>query len=645
MPENENGIVNEAASSAPVETPAPEEKKEKGLWGVIVKIMAVLAIAMSLFHFITSGFGTLPTTQQRSVHLGFVLVLIFLQASVKETKLIKKIWNLLLAIVSLAISIYAYTGWYGMMMRVAFPNTLDIVMGCAGVICVIIGTRRKLGNALPIMASIFILYALFGQYLPTVIGHRGYTIKRIVSVLYMDTQGIYGQVCGISATYIFLFVLFGAFLESSGAGEFFINLSAAVFGKKRGGSAKAATIASCLFGMVSGSAVANVMAIGPLTIPMMNKTGYDKRFGGAILSVAGTGGQFMPPIMGAAAFIIAETLGMPYLNIALAAFIPGVLYYLAIIFIIDLRSAKMNIKPMENVPNWKEVLKNGFYLSFPVLLLIYFLAIARWSPIKSGFWCIIALFVVSMIKKETRMSPKKILETLRLGAMASLDVAIVCSLAGVMMGMLSLTGLGLKFSNLLITLSGGKMIILLLMTMVAALILGMGMTTTSVYIILSVLVAPALVDMGVSQLAAHLFVFYFGILSAITPPVATASYAAASVAGDDPMKLGWVAWKVGLSGYILPFIFIYSPELLMQGSVFNIILATVTSIIGIYALSVALEGYFKYKVNIVFRILLGGAALCMIISGWVTDVIGLAVMAAILVPQYIKSKKETPKVA
>ncbi|MDO5562845.1 MAG: TRAP transporter permease [Synergistaceae bacterium] len=611
----------------------------------LLKAMAWIAIAMSTFHLVTAGIGSLPTTQQRSVHIGFALVLIFLQAYFKESdsgKLgkVNKLFNIIMAVCSLAISVYAFMYWYDMMMRVAFPSKIDLLMGCVAIGCVIYAAKKKLGYALPIMAILFILYALYGNYLPTLIGHRGYTLKRIVGTLYMDTAGIYGQVAGISATYIFLFVLFGAFLESSGAGRFFIDLSTALFGRTKGGSAKAATVASCLFGMVSGSAPANVMAIGPLTIPMMEKAGYEKRFSGAVISVAGTGGQFMPPIMGAAAFIISETLGVPYLDVALAAFIPGVLYYLAIIFIIDIRSNKINIKPLSEVPDVKVVLKNGFYFAFPVLLLVYFLAIARWSPIKSGFWSIIALIAVSMINKETRMTPKKLMKSFELGAMASLDVAIVCSLAGIIIGMLSLTGLGLKFSNLLLALAGGNMVILMLLTMVSALILGMGMTTTSVYIILSVLVSPALVQMGVKPLAAHLFVFYFGILSAITPPVATASYAAASVAGDDPMRLGWVAWKIGLSGYILPFIFIYSPELLMDGSAVAILGATVSSVIGIYALSVAIEGFYKYPVMLPLRALLLAGALLMIVSGIVTDIAGLAIVLIVLVPQYIKYRKE-----
>lgn len=432
----------------------------------------------------------------------------------------------------------------------------------------------------------------------------------------------------------------GAFLEQSGAGRFFIDLATGCVGKAKGGTAKVAAVSCCLFGMVSGSAPANVMAVGPLTVPMMEKSGYDKRFAGAVVSVAGTGGQFMPPIMGSAAFIIAETLGIPYMKVAGAALIPGVLYYLALLFAIDCRSTRLKMKGLETVPNVLQVLKKDFYLALPVLLLVYGMAIAKWSPVRSGLWAIIAMFVVSMLRKDTRMTPKKLAKALKAAAFGSLEVVCVCALAGIMIGMLSLTGLGLKFSSLLVSLSQGNIVILLVLTMVAGLILGMGMTTTSVYIVLSVLVAPALVEMGIPDLAAHLFVFYFGILSAITPPVAMASYAAASVAKDDPMKLGIAAWRLGLSGYILPFIFIFSPELLMLGEPLAIIQAAITAAIGVFALSLSLEGFFKYQINIVFRVLLFGAALLMIISGIVTDLIGLGIIVAIVGPQWVKKRRE-----
>ena len=601
-------------------------------------VMWFVAVAMSAFHVFTA-INSIPSMEQRCVHVGFALTLTFMQAFLSSKNVFKRTLLFVFIVGTIVSTAYVFDQWHDMIMRIAFPDKLDIYMGCVITIALLEAARRKLGLAMPLLAILFILYALYGRYLPQSIGHRGYTLKRVMSVLYMELSGIYGQVAGISATYIFLFVLFGAFLENSGAGQFFINLSTALVGKSRGGSAKVTTVASCLFGMVSGSAVANVMTVGPLTIPLMEQSGYSKRFSGAITSVAGTGGQFMPPIMGAAAFIISETLGIPYMSVAKAAFIPGVLYYLAIIFIIDLRSSKLGMKGLDEVPDWKAVLKKDFYLSIPVILLVYFLAVVRWSPIKAGLWAIAAMLAVSWLKKETRMGPKKIFKAFYAGAMGSLDVDVVCALAGIMIGMLSMTGLGLKFSNLLIALSGGSLPVLLVLTMIAALILGMGMTTTSVYIILSVLVAPALIKMNIQPLAAHLFVFYFGILSAITPPIATASYAAASVAKDDPMRLGWVAWKIGLSGYILPFMFIVSPELLMMGNLMSILLATVSGVMGIYALSVALEGYFKGDLNIVFRVVLFAAACCLLYPGYVTDIAGYAVFAAVLLPRWWKARQ------
>ena len=598
-----------------------------------------VAIAMSLFQLATAFVGALPAMEQRSAHLGFALVLVFMQSFLSDKNIIRRIVSSVFILGSLAASVYAYFGWEAMNGRVAFPNQIDLI--CAGILtlAVLEATRRKLGNVLAGLGVLFIVYAMVGPWMPSAISHRGYSLSRILSFIYMDTFGAYGQVLGISATYIFLFILFGAFLEQSGAGAFFIDLATAAVGKSKGGTAKVATLSCCLFGMVSGSAPANVMAVGPLTIPMMEKSGYDKRFAGAVVSVAGTGGQFMPPIMGSAAFIIAETLGVPYLRIASAAFIPGLLYYIAIIFAIDCRSNRMQMKGLDEVPDFWKVLKRDFYLAAPVLLLIYGLAIARWSPIKSGLWGIIAMFLVSWIRPETRMTPKKLMKAFEAAGKGSLDVVCVCALAGIIIGMLSMTGLSLKFSSLLVSLANGNQIILLVLTMIAGLILGMGMTTTSVYIVLSVLVAPALVDMGVPQLSAHMFVFYFGILSAITPPVATASYAAASVAKDDPMKLGFVAWRLGLSGYILPFIFIYSPQLLMVGTAGEIITSSISALIGVFALSLSLEGFWKYEINMVFRVSLFAAALCLIYSGWVTDVIGLVIIAVTVGPQFVRARK------
>lgn len=607
----------------------PEQNISK-YFRLVIMLTAFLAICLSVFHFATSAVGSLPTMQQRSVHLGLVLALIFLESITKRreaSKLINSI-DLIFAITSLVVCFYALVNWYDMLMRVAFPATLDIVIGTLLIILVLEATRRKLGMAIPIIAILFIFYAIWGHLIPIhAIAHRQYPYWRLISYLTMATEGIYGKVLGVSATYIFLFVLFGAFLEKTGASRFFIDLSLALFGTSKGGPAKVGTVASGLFGMVSGSAVANVMAVGPFTIPMMTRLGYPAKFSGGITSVAGTGGQFMPPIMGAAAFIIAETLSIPYMSVVKAAFIPAVLYYAALWFIIDIRATRDNIKTLasDEVPDWKVILVKGFYLAIPLILLVYFLAIARWSPIKSGFWSIVSLMFVSSLKKETRMDWKTFLKAFEAGALSALSVAIICATAGIIIGVLSLTGLSLKFSNLLITISFGIKPLLLILTMIAGLILGMGMTTTSVYIVLSVLVAPALVKMNVQPIAAHLFVFYFGILSAITPPVATASYAAASITKSSPTALGFEGWRIGLTGYIIPFMFIYNPALLFEGSPFVLIQSIVTAFLGIYFLAVAIEGYCMVEVNWLLRGAFGLAALLLISGGFVTDIIGVVI--------------------
>lgn len=608
----------------------------KKIMQITPKIMAVIAVGMTLFHFITAGIGTLPTMQQRCIHVGCVLTLIYLvHASKKEKFDVEYLIDWICAIGAIYTAIYVYFNWYDMALRIMYPTTNDMIVGVVLVFLVIDCARRRMGWALPVVASVFLLYALFGHMLPGQLGHRQYGWKNVVAQLTMGSEGIFGTVTGVSATYIFLFVLFGTLLEYSGAAKFFVDLATGALGTKRGGTAKAACVASGIFGMISGSPVANVMTIGSFTVPMMERSGYDKKFAGALLASSGSGGQFMPPIMGAAAFIIAETLGIPYIKVALAAFIPAVMYYAAIIFIINLHSVRAGITGLnkEDCPNPLPVLKNGFYLAFPLLLLIFLLAVRGWSPIRSGFWAIVASIAVSYVRKDTRMGVKKLWEAFKKGALDSLTVASTCIISGIVIGMLSLTSLGLKFSSILVSLAGGSMIVLLILAALAGIVLGMGMTTTSVYIVLAVLVAPALTQMGIQPLAAHLFVFYYGCLACITPPVASASFAAAGLTNEEPFSLGFLAWKISLSGYIIPFMFMYNSELLFQGSIFSICKAFITAMIGIYALSVSLEGYMLKKVNMLLRVALFGAALLLIDSGWITDIIGLIVVAGVYICQ------------
>lgn len=605
---------------------------DKKITKAVPNIISVIAVAMALFHVLTAGFGTLASMEQRCVHVGFALVLIYLHAASRREKA-DAAWvlDILCALAAAAIAVYVYFNWYDMAVRIMFPKTADLVVGAALIVLVIDATRRRVGWALPVITLIFLAYALFGHVLPGQLGHREYGWRQVVASLTMNTEGVFGTVTGVSATYIFLFVLFGTLLEYSGAAKFFVDLSTGALGHRRGGTAIAAAAASGVFGMISGSAAANVVTTGSVTIPLMKKTGYEDDFAGAVEASASTGGQIMPPIMGAAAFIIAETLGLPYIQVTLAAFIPAVLYYAAIIFMILLHSKKLQIVglPKEQCPRVWPVLKNGFYLAFPLLLLVFLMTFMGWSPLKSGYWAIIASIAVSFLRRETWLTPKRLFEAFRKGAMDALTVAAICAISGVVIGSLSLTSLGLKFSSILVSLAGGNMVVLLVLAAIAGIVLGMGMSTTSVYIVLAVLLAPALTKMGVDPLAAHLFVFYYGCLSTITPPVATASFAAAALTGSRPFALGFQAWKLSLSGYIIPFMFIFNRELLFQGSPLGIAKAMVTALIGIYALSCSIEGYMKKPLHWALRALLFASALLLIDSGLWTDLAGLALVAAV----------------
>ncbi len=606
-------------------------------------ITAALAIILTTYQVYTCIFGLLPPLRHRSIHVGLITTMIFLLiACNRKTRPLGVMISSLLGALSLLSFSYIAVNYAGLLMRVGNPRQLDVIVGAVLVILVLVAIKQKLGWALPVICAMFILYALFGTYLPAAIAHRGYSVKRIVSQLAMGTEGIFGMVAGTSATYIFLFCLFGTFLDVSGASHFFMQLAIALTGRLRGGSAKIACLASGLFGMISGSAAANVMTTGTFSIPLMKKSGYKPEFAGAVEAVSSTGGQFMPPIMGAAAFIIAETLGKAYVEIATAALVPAILYYLTVWFTIDLRARRDNIGGIDGyteIPKARVLLLRQGYMLLPLILLILFLTVFRWSAIRAGLYASGTLIILSMFRKESRFTPRKILEVFEKTAYSVLDVGIVCGTAGIIIGSLSLTGLGIKFSSLLVAIAGGNQIVLLVLAAVAGLILGMGMTTSSVYIILSVLVCPALVDMGIVPLVAHLFVFYFGILSNITPPVATASFAAASLAKTDAFKLGFVAWKLGLAGYILPFMFVYGNELCLMGSPLGIVKAIMTASFGIYALCCALEGYYLVKLGVLQRLLMGAAALLLIDTGFVTDILGIGCALSVMLPKYLANRK------
>jgi TRAP transporter 4TM/12TM fusion protein len=603
--------------------------KHRALTGSVARVAAVIAVGMSTFHLFTAGFGVLTASVQRSIHLAFALTLIFLLVprSARAERVRVPLSDWVLVAVSIVSCLYITMNWEALSeaSRIASPNTIDIVLGITATLLVLEATRRTAGIALPLVAITFILYGFAGQYLPGILAHPGIPLDQFVGMNYLFTEGIFGAALGVSATFVVVFIIFGAFLEESGGGKFFIDLASAAFGSVRGGPAKIAVVGSGFFGMISGSAVANVASVGTFTIPLMRQVGYSGKFAAAVEAVASTGGLLMPPVMGAAAFIMAEMVGVSYLTICLAAAIPALLYYLSLYAFIDLEAAKNGLKgmPKENKPPVRPTLSRGGHLLIPPVVLIFLLAVLQWSAMKSGFYAVVATVFVAMLRKGTRLDRAKLINALWKGATGTLQIAAVCACAGIVVSIVSITGLGLTFSSVLIELAGGSLAMLLGLTMVASLVLGMGLPATPCYIILAVLAAPAISEFGVPLISAHLFVFYFGCLSAITPPVAVAAYAAAAIAGANPMQTGFTAWRLGLTAFIVPYMFVYGPALLMIGTPLEIVTAGASATAGVLLFAAGIQGFVLTRTNILERAGLLAAAPLLIKPGWTTDLIGL----------------------
>ncbi len=606
-------------------------------------LVALLATGMALFHLYTGGFTILTSHVQRSLHLMFVLSLIFLiYAPSGELAEDKFSWvGTLLAILGMGANAYIATFHEDIAYRMGDVYLIDLIIGAIIIILVLEATRRMLGWIVPGVACVFLLYAFFGYLIPGQWGHRGFELERIITHMSLFTDGIYGIPLGVSASFIVLFIIFGAFLKASGGGQFFIDLASSLFGMFRGGPAKVAVVASSIFGTISGSAVANVAGTGSFTIPLMKSIGYRPYFAGAVEAVASTGGQFMPPVMGAAAFVMADFLEITYLKVCIAAAIPSVLFYLSVFIMVDLEAAKTGLRgvPREQLKPLKIVMKDGWHLLLPPLVLVYFLAIVQSSAIKAAFYSIVAILAVSMLRKSTRMGIKKIFEALQDGARGSLQVAAACACAGIIVGTTTLTGLGLKFSTLLISLSGGSLPLLLLITSITCILLGMGIPTTPIYIIQAILVAPALIKMGVNPQAAHLFIIYYACLCCITPPVALCAYAGAGLAGASMTKTGITASMLGIAGYIVPFVFAYNPALILQGPLRETIPVILTAIMGVTALALGAQGYLFRKLGTFKRLAMIAAAVTLIKPGLVTDLIGVSLVGMVVMREWFFRKQ------
>ncbi|KZD12362.1 TRAP transporter permease [Oceanibaculum pacificum] len=522
------------------------------------------------------------------------------------------------------------------------PTQPDYVFALIGVLLILELTRRVAGLALLIIAGVFILYTFAGPYLPTFLHHDGYRFQRFFSYIYTD-NGILGPTVAVSSTYIILFVAFGAFLQVSKVGDYFNDLSMALFGWARGGPAKVAVFASGLMGMINGTSAGNVVATGSFTIPLMKKVGYRPRSAAAIEAAASTGGQIMPPIMGAGAFIMAEITGIPYTELIVAALIPAILYFLSIFFMVDFEAARMGMKGMKasELPKFSRLVKQ-VYLFIPVIILIAALFMG-YSVIRAGTLALISALVVSWLSPN-KMGPRGILKALEDTTKMSVQLIAVCACAGIIVGVIGLTGVGLRFSSMLLAIADTSQLLALFFAMGISILLGMGMPTTAAYAVAASVVAPGLIQLGITPLVAHMFVFYFAVISAITPPVALAAYAGAAIAGSDPMKTSVTAFKLGLAAFIVPFMFFYNQGLLMEGEWYLILRTAVTATIGVYLLSGAVQAWFYGPISIPVRVALLLAALLLIEGGIYTDVIGIALGGAIFAYQrFAAGRKATAK--
>lgn len=603
------------------------------LLGYFAIAFTIIAIVLSVFHLYTAGFGLLLSMKQRTIHWMLLLVILFMYfpAAKKSSRVRPSAIDIVLIIGSIISSFYLLFNYESIIVRGGIPTGMDMAMGVIMILITLEATRRAVGKELLIICLAFIAYAALGNYAPGVLAHKGFSLSRIVGQLYLTTEGIFGIPLDVSATYLVLFIFFGAVLKETGLDLFFRDVSLAIAGRIAGGPAQVAVVASGLFGSINGSATANVVSTGTFTIPLMKSVGYQPYFAGAVEAVASTGGQLMPPIMGSAAFIMAEFLGIPYMKIALAALIPALFYYFGCGVMVYFRARKMNLRVLtsEEIPSIKATFKKTGHMIFPLVLLIYLLFIGK-TPLFAAFYSIFATIALSYFKKDTRLSLKNYISIAENTAKSMIGVAAACASAGIVIGVVSLTGIGLTLGNNLVNLAGGNIIFMLILTMLVSMVMGMGVPTTVVYILMATITAPPLVALGFEPLAAHMFVFYFALLASVTPPVAIAAYAGAGLAEASPSKTGWQAFRLAIAGFIIPYIFIFSPELLFINADISIFIPITTGLIGIVSLGAFFEGYLMRRLKNYERLILLVAALCLIVPETISDIVGLVLFLIVV---------------
>lgn len=622
-----------------------ETQVQTGGYRTASMLRIAAAVLLTGFSLYTALFGVMSDMIQRSVHLGLVLAIVFLAtlapASLSRASgAVAKAVAIILVIAGLAVMFYHVIYFDEIADRYGDLTQVEFYLGIAAVLIVLEATRRSIGLPIVILAVVFLLYAYFGGYLPGIAGHRGYSAERIISQLYLGGGGIFGTPLGVSATFVILIVLFGAVLEMSGAGKVLMDIATGLTGRSRGGPAKAAVVGSSLMGMISGTAVANVLTTGTISIPLMKRAGYRGETAGAIEAVASTGGQLMPPVMGAAAFLMADLTGISYFEIAQAAILPAVLFYIVLFTVVHLEALKRDIPVLDigEIPSIGETFLKGGHLLLSLPLFVY-LIFAGYSVMYASFWALLTGVALSYLRRQTWLTPGKLMRSIVNGTEAVIPVATACASAGIIIGVITLTGLGLKFSSLVVSLSGGNLFLALVLTMLASLILGMGLPTAAAYILVATLAAPALEQLGVTKLAAHLFVFYSAMLSAITPPVALAAYAAAGLAQGNPFRIAVIACQFGSAAFIVPYFFAYSPELIgVDAGPLLVAQAAATAIIGATSIAVALQGWMLRSINLFERAGFAAAAWLMLDTSLSTDVAGLGLLAALIFIQLLGRK-------
>jgi TRAP transporter 4TM/12TM fusion protein len=601
------------------------------------RVVIVIAVAMSLYHMWVAGFGPPEAVIFRGTHLLFALTLVFLLFPLRPGGgLLARLSDFAILALGWGAVLHIFVDYQVFINRIIYIDDLtawDKFYAVAAIVVVLEGTRRVIGFALPLTALAFLAYSAFFTQVKWPV---------LLEQLYLSTEGIFGSTLGVSASYVMLFVLFGAFMERSGTGQLFMDFAMALTGRQAGGPGKVAVVSSSLFGTVSGSAVANVMVDGPITIPLMKRTGFKPPFAAAVEAVASTGGQLMPPIMGAAAFVMAEFLVVPYATVALWAAIPALLYYVAVFFAVHFVAKREGLAgvPRDELPRMGRVMLDRGHLFIPILIVLFGLFMGYSAPL-SALVAALCCLPVALLRATTRknITWRSVLGALDEGARNTLAVAMACACAGIVIGCVTITGLGITFTQMVIALAQNSLVLALVLTAMAGIVLGMGMPTTPAYIVMVSLLVPAIIKLGAVTPAAHMFAFYFAILSAITPPVALAVFAAAGLAKANMWSTGWAAMRAAAPAYIVPFMFVYEPALLLIGDWTTSLHAAATATLGVILLSAGLFGYLLRPAPMWQRAILVAAALLLIKPGWVTDLIGLLLAASVAAIQIIGSRR------